>query len=177
MFNKIINFLKNKKIFFFAMVFAFMLSIFDIWTKRYAFKSVNNIIYKTHGVHTHIQITNFLNIVKVINTGISFGIFNNIPYGQYILSSIVLLIIIFLLYLLWKSNNKYDIFIYSVIIAGGIGNLYDRIIFGGVFDFLDFHIGEYHWPAFNVADSLICIGVSLLLLKDFINYMKSKKNN
>ena len=175
--NNIIDFLKKKKLFFYALILIAILFAVDIWTKRYAFRSVNNIIYKTRGIHNHININKFFNIVKVVNTGISFGLFNNLVYGQYIISCIVFLIVTFLIYLTWKSNKKYDIFVYSLIIAGGLGNLYDRIIFGGVFDFLDFHIGEYHWPAFNLADSLICIGVALLLLKDLIDFIKTRKNS
>lgn len=174
--RKILNFLKKKKLFLYAVVFVAILFAFDIWTKRLAFRSVNNIIYKTKGIHTHIRITSFFNIVKVVNTGISFGLFNTLKYGQYILSSIIFIIVSFVIYLAWQTNKKYELLIYSLIIAGGLGNLYDRIVYGGVFDFLDFHIADYHWPAFNVADSLICIGVGLFLLKDLIDYFKKQKN-
>lgn len=173
--KKILELLKNKKMFFIGLLIIFLLFILDIWTKRLAFSNVDYIINKTAGVHTHIRITSFFNIVKVVNTGVSFGLFNNLLYGHFILSLITFSIVAFLVYLIWKSNNKYNIFIYSLIVAGGLGNLYDRIIHGGVFDFLDFHIGEYHWPAFNLADSLICIGVFLLILEDFIDFIKSKK--
>ena len=175
--TKILEFLKKKKLFFYSLVFILILFSFDIWTKRKAFRSVNNIIYKTRGIHTHIKITSFFNIVKVVNTGISFGMLNNIKYGQFILSTVVLCIVIFLIYLAWKTKEKFELFVYSLIIAGGFGNLYDRIVYGGVFDFLDFHLGEYHWPAFNIADSLICIGVALIILKDLVNYLKNYKKN
>ena len=101
--------------------------------------------------------------------------FNNIQYGQIVLSIITLLIVLYIIYLIYKSNNNYDIYIYSLIVAGGFGNLYDRITYGGVFDFLDFHLGQYHWPAFNLADSLICIGIGLIILKDLVIYIKNKK--
>ena len=78
---------------------------------------------------------------------------------------------------MYKSKNNTDIFIYATIVAGGLGNLYDRLVFGGVFDFLDFHLGKYHWPAFNVADSLICISIGLIILKDFVIFIKRKTNN
>lgn len=174
--EKLISILKNKKTFFIGLLIIFLLFVFDIWTKRLAFSNVDYIIEKTAGVHNHIKITSFFNIVKVVNTGVSFGLFSNLEYGQLILSVITFLIIAFLLYLAWKTDDKYKIFIYSIIISGGLGNLYDRIIYGGVFDFLDFHIGDYHWPAFNIADSLICIGVFLFVFDDFIVFLKNSKN-
>lgn len=177
MIKKVISFLNDKKIFFLVLVFIISLFILDIYTKRLAFSKVENIIEKTSGMHTHIKINEYFNIVKVVNYGVSFGLFNKLEYGQIILSTITFLIILYVVYLICKSKNKYDIFIYSIIVSGGLGNLYDRIIFGGVFDFLDFHIEKYHWPAFNLADSLICVGVGLIVLKDLINFIKSKMNN
>lgn len=175
--KKIIEILKNKKIFFIGLLSIFLLFAFDIWTKRLAFSKVDYIIDKTAGVHTYIRITNFFNIVKVVNTGVSFGLFGSLKYGQFILSFITFLIVAFLIYLIWNTNSRYKTLVYSLITAGGFGNLYDRIIYGGVFDFLDFHIGGYHWPAFNIADSLICIGVCLLILEDFIKFIKERKSN
>lgn len=173
--NKIIELLKNKKTLVFAFLLILVLFILDIYTKRLAFEKVDNIIEKTAGVHNYIRINNYFNIVKVINYGVSFGMFNNIQYGQIILSIITLLIVLYIIYLIYKSNNNYDIYVYSLIVAGGFGNLYDRITYGGVFDFLDFHFNQYHWPAFNLADSLICIGIGLIILKDLIIYIKNKK--
>lgn len=175
--EKIIEILKNKRMFFVGLLIILLLFIFDIWTKRFAFSRVDHVINRTSGIHTHIRITNFFNIVKVVNTGVSFGLFGNLKYGQIILSIITFLIIAFLICLIWKADNRYKIFVYSLIAAGGLGNLYDRIIYGGVFDFLDFHIADYHWPAFNLADSLICVGVFLIILEDFIVFIKNYKNN
>ena len=82
-------------------------------------------------------------------------------------------------YLLWKAKTKYHAVCFSLIIAGALGNLIDRIRFGAVADFLDFHLFGYHWPAFNVADSLVCIAVFLIIIEDFI-FKKNKekeKNN
>lgn len=166
---------KNTKLFFVSFLIIFTLFSLDIFTKRLAFANVDEIIYKTSGIHTHIKVNDCFNIVKVINNGVSFGMFNNLKYGQIILSAITTVIIAFLFYLLYKNDRKYSLFVYSIIIAGGFGNLYDRIIYGGVFDFLDFHIGEYHWPAFNVADSLICIGVAMIFLDDIIKHVKNNK--
>ena len=119
-----------------------------------------------------------LNIVKVVNTGVSFGLFNSLPFRQIILSIITLIILIYISYLLYKEDNIRYIVIYSLIIAGGIGNLFDRIFYGGVYDFIDFHIGKYHWPAFNVADSVICIAIFLVVYFDlFEKYIKKEKKS
>ena len=148
----------------------------DIWTKRVAFHKVDQILVKTAGVHTYIRVNDYFNIVQVINTGISFGLFDNIPYRKYILSLITIMIIIYVFYLLYnEEKNIYYNVIYSLIISGGLGNLYDRILFGGVFDFLDFHINDYHWPAFNLADSFICSAVILYIVYEL--FLKQKYKN
>lgn len=123
---------------------------------------------KTEGVRSHIQIAPFFNLVKVWNTGISFGMFQNIPYGALILSLTTILISIFVGYLLWKARTKYAVLYLSLILSGALGNLFDRVKFGAVADFLDFHLGKYHWPAFNVADSIIFIGVCMILFEDLV---------
>ncbi|GMO56257.1 MAG: hypothetical protein Ta2D_00830 [Rickettsiales bacterium] len=166
--------IKNKKHFFISfLLIAFVFTI-DIWTKRYAFAKVDAFREKTGGVYNYIQITSFFNIVEVINTGVSFGMFNSISYGQIILSSITFFLLCFLFFLMWKEANFYLIYVYAMIIGGGIGNLYDRIIYGGVFDFLDFHIKQWHWPAFNFADTMVCIGIALLLLNELLISIKKQ---
>ena len=160
------NFIKEKKFFLFGIFIIFVILFLDQITKHWAVNFIEEIIEKTNGVHTHVKKTSFFNIVLVHNTGISFGMFNNIYFMKYIIFFIILFITIFLIYLLWKSKNKIDIIAFSFIIAGAIGNIIDRINYGAVIDFLDFHIGNLHWPAFNVADSVICVGVFLYLLND-----------
>ena len=105
----------------------------------------------------------FLNIVSVWNKGISFGILSNTQYSNILFFCVATLIVSFLIYLSFKDKGK-NILPYSLIIGGGIANIIDRINYGAVFDFIDFHIGKYHWPAFNVADSAIFIGIVFLLL-------------
>lgn len=173
--SKLLKIIKKKEGFLFGITLIALLFILDIWTKRLAFDSVDNIYIKTAGIHTHIKVTNYFNIVQVVNYGVSFGMFNGLQYGQIILSIITLAIVLFVGYLLWKTDKNINVISYSFIIAGGIGNLYDRITFGGVYDFLDFHINGYHWPAFNLADSLICIGVAIILFEDIYSFVKKKK--
>ncbi len=117
----------------------------------------------------------FFNLVIVYNTGVSFGMFNSIVYGDIILSGIAILIAIFLIIWMWKANKIYLNIALGLIIGGAIGNIIDRILYGAVSDFLDFHIAEYHWPAFNLADSFVFIGVAMILLENVI-IKKEKKN-
>lgn len=111
-----------------------------------------------------IAITPFFNFVEVWNHGISFGMFNNLVYGQWILSLFALAISVFLVRLLLRANNSFEALAYSLIIGGAVGNMIDRVSHGAVADYLDFHAFGYHWPAFNVTDSAIFIGVAFLLI-------------
>jgi signal peptidase II len=107
----------------------------------------------------------FLNWVMVWNKGVSFGMFNeDSHYGPLLL--IVLSFVISLWFLIWLFRTKipFQAFAISLVIGGALGNVIDRFRFGAVIDFLDFHIFGYHWPAFNIADSCIVVGVMLLIL-------------
>ena len=112
-----------------------------------------------------LPITPFFNIVLTWNSGISFGIFSNQgSFSVIILSTLATLIVFFLAVWLMKAENKKLIIGLICIIGGAIGNIIDRVYHGAVIDFLDFHIKSYHWPAFNVADSCIFIGATLIIL-------------
>lgn len=111
-----------------------------------------------------ITITPFFNFVEVWNHGISFGMFNKLAYGQWILSLFALGISVFLTRLLLRADNSFEAVAYSLMIGGAVGNVIDRILSGAVADYLDFHAFGYHWPAFNVTDSAVFTGVALLLI-------------
>lgn len=114
--------------------------------------------------------TSFFNIVFTQNRGMSFGLFNNSSsIIFYLVTGVVITLCGYLFYWLWKEKNKLIRLGLSAIIGGALGNLYDRFLRGGVVDFLDFHIESFHWPAFNVADSFIFIGVIVLLWADITN--------
>jgi signal peptidase II len=105
----------------------------------------------------------FLNIILVWNYGISFGIFNNAAQNQFLLLTVAFFICWLLFFIYNKKKKpslKYPI---GMIIGGAIGNGIDRLTYGAVLDFIDFHAWGYHYPAFNVADSAIVIGAVLLL--------------
>lgn len=116
-------------------------------------------------------IPDFFNLVRVHNTGIAFGKFNDTNYSNLIFSIIATLAFLTIL-ILWKKNkfpgpiNNYAIIF---LIPGILGNLVDRIWHGYVVDFLDFYINNAHWPSFNVADSCICIAAGLLFISAFKN--------
>ncbi len=109
-----------------------------------------------------------MNFNLVWNTGIGFGLlsFNS----KYIYNSITILIgavIIYLIYFAFKSKFI-DKILFSMIIGGAIGNLYDRVIYFAVPDFVDIHYQNFHWFTFNIADIFITIGIIFLLTKDFL---------
>ena len=110
-------------------------------------------------------ITPFFDIVRAWNTGVSFSMFNNWGIsGVYILSGVALLIVCFLVKWLSTEKNRTMQLALGFIIGGAIGNVIDRVRLGAVFDFLDFHLGDSHWPAFNAADSFICIGATVIII-------------
>lgn len=117
-----------------------------------------------------IEVTGFFNLVMVWNRGVSFGLFSNdLSAGPWILSGIALVISGVLAIWLYKVTHTLLALALGVVIGGAIGNIVDRVRFGAVADFLDFHAFGYHWPAFNVADAGIVIGVALILVDGFVN--------
>ena len=107
-----------------------------------------------------IEIFPFLHIVSVRNTGGAFGMFKSV--GSTLFIAVSVMAIIFVIWLLIRAKEGY--FGLSLILGGAIGNLIDRLHYGWVVDFIDFSIGKFHWPAFNVADSALTIGVIVVLL-------------
>jgi signal peptidase II len=113
----------------------------------------------------HERITPFFNLVLTYNRGMSFGLFNNGAGVNALLFSLVAAsIVAALVYWLSRVDSPFLAVAIGLVIGGAIGNVVDRVRFGAVVDFLDFYLGSWHWPAFNVADSAICIGVAAMLL-------------
>lgn len=111
-----------------------------------------------------IEVTGFFNFVMVWNRGVSFGLFSNdSPLGPWILSGVAVAISAALLIWMRRAETRLLAISLGCVIGGAIGNVIDRIRFGAVADFLDFHVAGYHWPAFNIADASIVIGVGLIL--------------
>ena len=117
----------------------------------------------------------YLNIVLIWNKGIAFGLLSfNETYLYNIISTIILIIIIVLLLMSSKSQGlkRYSLL---MIIGGALGNLYDRIYFNAVPDFIDFHIGQFHWFVFNVADIFITFGIIIMIIIEIFD--KNKRTN
>ncbi len=111
-----------------------------------------------------IEVTPFFNLVMVWNRGVSFGLFSHDADAmRWLLIAVALAITAGLAIWLRRVDRPFVAVSIGLVIGGAIGNVIDRLRFGAVADFLDFHLFGYHWPAFNVADSAISIGVVLLL--------------
>lgn len=118
-----------------------------------------------------IPVTGFFNLVLTYNTGAAFSFLSEASgWQRWFLSAIAAVASLVILYLLnkYKTERLFCVSL-SLILGGAIGNLWDRITLGHVIDFLDFYIGDYHWPAFNIADSAIFVGAALLILESFSN--------
>jgi signal peptidase II len=123
------------------------------------------IVYEVMALPRVIEVTPFFNLVMTWNPGISFGLFDiGSPLNALVLSVLALLIVAILLVWLYRSDRLFIGTGIGLISGGAIGNVIDRIRFGAVADFLDFHVAGYHWPAFNVADSMITIGAVMIVL-------------
>lgn len=155
------EFFKNKKLFFLGVITAIIAMFLDLFTKKLTFAILDN-----QAPIDHIEVFDFFNLVKVWNHGVSFGMFNNLDSAQFVFSAIVAIITIILLIWLYNNQKTYLAWALGLIIGGALGNLADRIQNGAVADFLDFHLASYHWPAFNLADSFVFIGVAMLLIED-----------
>lgn len=124
------------------------------------------------------NVTDFFNIVMVWNQGVSFGMLQTSQENMvYILSGTALAIAIGFFIWLWREPLPMHALCVGLITGGALSNVLDRLRFGAVADFFDFHIGEHHWPAFNVADSAIVLGVVLLLIHTvfFPHYKDAQK--
>lgn len=144
-------------------LFVFLL---DILSKNFIQKKI---IYGEQ-----VEITSFLSIVHFQNTGAAFSFLSDQGgWQRYFLIAISLLAVLYIPWLINQYKKNILIVIGLLLILGGaIGNLYDRISYGYVIDFIYLHIAEFYWPAFNVADSAISLGVLLFLYGSFKNYKK-----
>ena len=134
----------------------FVVFVLDWVSKYYALTKLE--------AHIPFMLTPYFNLYLTFNPGISFSMFQaNSQSMVWLLIALTCIICGFILYAFRKEKSPWSRVALMMILGGAIGNLWDRLRYGVVIDFLDFHWGDYHWPAFNIADSAICIGVAIML--------------
>jgi signal peptidase II len=143
---------------------ALIVLILDILTKR--------IIEYYVASHEAIPVLPFLRIVNVKNTGAAFGLFSNLGNNIFIFFSVVAIGII-IGYLL-RTSDRLEIVSLSLILGGAAGNLIDRVTIEQVIDFIDIYVKNWHWPAFNVADSALTIGIFLFFFANMRHWSKKE---
>ena len=151
-------------------IIILIIFFFDRLTKLYL------INLQASGTDIDFYIFSFLNFYLIWNTGIGFGLASmetNIYY--HILTTIIVFVNLGLIYFLLKSKGIY-VYLLATIIGGSLGNLFDRIYYYAVPDFIDLHLGNYHWFIFNVADIFITVGIIGLILIELLKKEKISKN-
>jgi signal peptidase II len=136
------------------------------------------LINRTMAIHDSITvIENFFDIVHARNQGAAFGVLRDSSFRLPFLISVSLIAVIVVLVMIprMRPDQKLATGALSLVLAGAVGNLIDRARLGEVIDFLSVHWYELTWPAFNVADSAICVGVGLLVLDMFLEEKRKKK--
>ena len=161
--------LENKKKLFNSTLIIVLIFFLDRFSKIYVLSlaKINNSV--------DIFVTEYLNIYLIWNEGIAYGL---LSFGQssiYNIITVLIVIISLVVYTLIIKTNDIRFYFYSLVFGGAIGNLFDRLYYSAVPDFIDLHIHNYHWFIFNVADIFITIGVICLILVELI-FNKSLEN-
>ena len=162
----------NLKTYYLNLVILLIVFVLDRITKLYILKlvEVENSV--------DLYITSYLNLFLIWNKGIAFGLFSideSIIYSS--ITILIGLIIVTILYMMLKNNNIQRYF-FALIAGGALGNLYDRVVYTAVPDFIDLHFYGFHWFVFNIADIFITIGVFCLILVElFINNKNTNEKN
>jgi signal peptidase II len=155
------------------LIVCFWILFIDQWTK-YAVQQRLVLYQKVEVIH------GFFNLVHLRNTGGAFGIFGG-EKGElgsllFVVVSLIAIGSILFIFIRLREDEKIISLSLSLVLGGAIGNLIDRLRYGEVVDFLDFYLLSYHWPAFNIADSTICLGIGLMALQLLIRDKKKSKN-
>lgn len=160
---------KNFGIFNLLLIFLIFI-FFDYVSKLWA---IENLFMQ----YRSIELTSFLSMTPVWNSGISFGFFQDSgEIGRYGFTGFAFGVSIWLIYSSIKLP-RYSSLGFILIASGAIGNAIDRILYGKVVDFIDFHIEDLHWPAFNLADTIIFIGATLFLYNQFFTIERTYYEN
>ena len=156
------------KNFYINTIIVFLIFILDRFSKIYVV-NLDKVNYSPE-----LYKSKFLNINLIWNEGIAFGLLSFDQSNFYNLLSLLIAIIVLVIFFMIIKNDNVKKYPLLMIFAGAIGNLYDRIVYKAVPDFIDFHIEEFHWFIFNVADIFISLGVFCMILFELID---NSKNN
>ena len=140
-----------------------LLIILDLFTKQLIINYIQ--------LHEFIVINFFIDLTHIHNFGVSFGLFSGY-ISFWILALIGLLIVFFIYYLMFTSNDKFEKIGLFIIIGGALSNILDRLIHGYVIDFISIHYNKFYWPAFNLADIYITIGILMIIFNIFKKFYK-----
>lgn len=168
-----LNFLKNKRIFISLPLIATFTSL-DQLSKHYMMYIFNQKCSDLESFCT-INILPIFNLTYVCNKGVSFGLLNSISHGHIFLSLVAVLISIFFIRMLVKTNDKSEIVSLILILSGAFGNLIDRVQNGCVTDFLHVYYRSYHFPVFNVADCFVTLGAIILIISEAKKFISKKR--
>ena len=144
----------------FDFIFIFLIFLFDRISKFLAIE-----MSKKYGDFEY-SINSFLSINLIWNDGIAFGLFSYDDKFYYNLLSVVILIVISLVFYLMINSNGLEKFGFIMVFGGSLGNIFDRLMYSSVPDFIDFHYNDFNWFIFNVADIFISLGVTLLIYQN-----------
>ena len=159
---------KKNKIFLLNLFIVTIIFLIDRLSKLYVINLYEDIS------NQQIFLTSFLNVYLIWNEGIAFGLLSFENKSIYnIITLLIIIINLVIIYVLFKLNDIRKYF-FLLILGGSLGNLFDRLIYNAVPDFIDFHIGDLHWFIFNPADIFISIGAICLIFDEF--FFKSKKD-
>ena len=153
------------------LLIVFLIFLFDRFSKIY----VIHLDKKLFG--TELLSTNFLNIKLYWNQGIAFGLFSFEKSLLYNFLTVIIFIIVFVIAFMSIKSIGIRKYALLMIFGGAIGNLYDRIIFKAVPDFIDLHVGNFHWFIFNFADVFISVGVFFMILFEFVGNNENKSED
>ncbi|MBC8950624.1 MULTISPECIES: signal peptidase II [Xenorhabdus] len=123
-------------------------------------------------LYESIPLIPYFNLTYAQNLGAAFSFLaDKGGWQRWFFALVAVAITVVLLVMMYRSNAKQKLsnIAYALVIGGALGNLFDRLVHGFVVDFIDFYVGEWHWPTFNIADSAICIGAALIIIESFIS--------
>jgi len=168
------NRVEMKRKYWILLIFCFGILLLDQWTKY--------VVQQKLALYQKVEvIPGFFNLVQVRNTGGAFGIFGGEKGGLgsilFVVVSLIAIGSILFFFIKLREDEENLALSFSLVLSGAIGNLIDRLRYGEVIDFLDFYLSSTHWPAFNVADSAICIGIGLMAFELWTQDRRKKRGH